>query len=276
MLPRLWLSLKVAASAMKEHGDCSVQLEFIGGGLPQDHKPGIVLACCDMGYYRKFARTLIETAKRNSPHQHVHIHVYQPSDAWKSEARKTVDEYPGLTLSWEDARRNPFGDGQKQYIYFAAARFAVAHRIVQQSNSAVLVIDTDGLLVRSLDEPFASFEGHDVGLIRRRTLKPWQKNLAAALLVQPTPNGLAFIRRVANTLDAVLSRRPEFHVDQMVIHYVDRAFQLSPRRLRVFPLTKVFADWEFLPDSYIWSAKGERKLSFPDLVQRVMGASTAE
>ncbi len=74
----------------------------------------------------------------------------------------------------------------------------------------------------------------------------------------------------------VLSRKPEFHVDQMVIHYVDRAFQLSSRRLRVFPLTQGFADWEFLPDSYIWSAKGARKLGFADLVERVTGASPAQ
>ena len=55
-------------------------------------------------------------------------------------------------------------------------------QIVEQFQSPVLVVDTDGLVVRSLDEPFASFEGHDIGLIRRRTVKPWQKNLAAALV----------------------------------------------------------------------------------------------
>ena len=272
---RLWLALEVALSVRKPCDVCEVDLNFIGGEPPRAHKPGIVLACCDALYYRRFAATLIETAKRNSPNQHVHVHVYEPGEAWKAEAQDTAAAHPGLTLSWEDSRRNPFRDADRNYIYYAAARFAVVRRIVEQSRSPVLVVDTDGLVVRPLDEPFASFEGYDAGLIRRRTWKPWQKNLAAALMIQPTQNGLDFITRVADVLHMVLARKPEFHVDQMVIHGVDRASRSSSGGLRVFPLTKAFADWEFLPDSYIWSAKGDRKLDFADLVQRVMAAKPA-
>lgn len=276
VVPRLLLSLKVAASAFKTCEECHVHLNFIGGKPPREHKPGLLLTCCDEVYYSRFANPLIETARRNSPNQHLHIHVYEPTEAWKSEARRTVEDYGRLTLSWEDARRNPFRDAATNYIYFAAARFAVARQIVEQSRSAALLIDSDGLIVKSLDEPFATFEGHDIGLIRRRSVKPWQKNLAGAVLIQPTQAGIDFIGRVADVLQMVLSRRPEFHVDQLVIHYVDRAFQLSSRRLRVFPLTEEFADWRFLPDSYIWSAKGARKLGFADLVERITGASPAE
>ena len=271
---RLWLSLKVALSVGKTCDQCNVHLNFVGGEPPREYKPGILLACCDAVYFGKFARTLVETARRNSPNQHVHVHVYEPPPSWQAEAEGLVRDYNGLTLSWEDSRRNPYRSEDRNYIYYAAARFAVVRRIVEQFQSPVLVIDTDGLVVRSLDDPFAGFEGHDIGLIRRRTWKPWQKNLAAALLVQPTPKGIAFIGRVADVLQMVLSRKPEFHVDQLVIHYVDRA--LSSGRLRVFPLTQAFADWEFLPDSYIWSAKGARKLGFADLVERVTGASPAE
>lgn len=276
VLPRLWLSLKVAISAFKACEPCDVRLNFVGGKPPWKHTPGILLTCCDEVYYARFATTLIETAKRNSPNQHVHVHVYQPSQAWKSEASRVVENHGKLSLSWEDSRRNPFENGGKVHIFFAAARFAVAHHIVEQSNSAVLVLDTDGLIVRSLDEPFAAFENHDVGLIRRRTIKPWQKNAAGAVLIQPTRNGIEFIRRVADVLHMVLAQKPEFHVDQMVIHSVYRSFQTSSKRLRVFPLTQAFADWDFLPDSYIWSAKGTRKLGFADLVQRLTGASPAE
>lgn len=276
VLSRLWLSLEVAISAFRACEECDVRLNFIGGEPPRKHKPGLLLACCDEVYYARFATTLIETAKRNSPNQHVHIHVYQPSQAWKSKASRVVGSNSGLSLSWEDSRRNPFENGGKDHIYFAAARFAVARRIVEQSRSAVLVMDIDGLIVRSLDEPFAAFEDHDVGLIRRRTVKPWQKNAAGAVLIQPTQNGIEFIRRVADVLHRVLAQKPEFHVDQMVIHSVYRSFRLSSKRLRVFPLTQAFADWDFLPDSYIWSAKGDRKLGFADLVQRVTGASPAE
>lgn len=275
-LRRLRLSLQVARSAWKGCERCDVHLNFIGGEPPREHGPGILLACCDEVYYRKFARALVETAKRHSPRQHVHVHVYEPTDSWKAEGRALVGEYSGLTVSWEDSRRNPYKSEDRNYIYFAAARFAVVRQLVEQFRSAVLVVDADGLVVRSLDEPFACFAGHDVGLIRRRTLKPWKKNMAGALLVQPTANGIAFIGRVAEVLQTVLSRRPDFHVDQMAIHCVDRAFQLSSRALRVFPLTRVFADWEVRPETYIWSAKGERKLHFAERVQQVMGATPAQ
>lgn len=273
---RLWLALQVALAVRKPCEPCNVHMNFIGGEPPRAHAPGIVLACCDGAYYRRFAPTLIETARRNSPNQHVHVHVYEPDETWKAEAREAAAAHDKLTLSWEDSRRNPFGDAGRNYIFYAAGRFAVARRIVEQSRSPVLIVDTDGLIVRPLDEPFASFEGYDVGLIRRRTWKPWQKNLAAALLVEPTQDGIDFIARVADVLHMVLARKPEFHVDQMVIHGVDRAFASSASGLRVYPLTKAFADWEFLPDSYIWSAKGDRKLEFADLVQRVMGAKPGE
>ena len=36
--------------------------------------------------------------------------------------------------------------------------------------------------------------------------------------------------------------------------------------------TRVFADWELRPETYIWSAKGERKRQFADRVQEIMGA----
>ena len=269
-LQRLWLSLQVGLSAWTSCGRCDVHLNFIGGEPPREHEPGILLACCDEIYYRKFARALVETAKRHSPRQHVHVHVYEPTDAWKAEAKALVGEYRGLTVSWEDSRRNPYRSEDRNYIYFAAARFAVVRQLVEQFQSPILVVDTDGLVVRSLDEPFASFAGHDVGLIRRRTLKPWKKNLAAALLVQPTPNGIAFIGRVADVLQMVLARKPDFHVDQLVVHSVDRAFRLSSKSLRVFPLTRVLADWELRPDTYIWSAKGERKTQFADRARQVM------
>jgi hypothetical protein len=61
-LHRLGLSLQVALSAWKTCDRCEVHLNFIGGEPPRDHGPGIVLACCDEIYYRKFAWALVETA----------------------------------------------------------------------------------------------------------------------------------------------------------------------------------------------------------------------
>ncbi len=98
-LRRLWLSLQVARSAWTSCDRPEVHLNFIAGEPPREHGPGILLACCDEIYYRKFAPALVETAKRHSPNQHVHVHVYEPTDAWKAEGRALVGEYSGLTLS---------------------------------------------------------------------------------------------------------------------------------------------------------------------------------
>lgn len=117
--------------------------------------------------------------------------------------------YSGLTVSWEDPRRNSYQSDDRNYIYFAAARFAVVRQLVEQVRSAVLVVDTDGLVVRSLGEPFACFAGHDVGpipgiVIRRRA----QSSLAANASISRVTSVMRCSRRARSSNRSASSRPP--------------------------------------------------------------------
>ena len=122
------------------------------------------------------------------------------------------------------------------------------------------LIDADGVVVKSLEPRFAQMSGQDVGIyLRLDNTLDWRKVLASALFVMPTSRGERFSRDVALVIAWLLKRKLPYHIDQLVIFYLWRIYATREKEFRVTPLSRDMADWECGEDSYIWSAKGDRK-----------------
>jgi hypothetical protein len=233
------------------------------GQLPSaDSDTPILLACCDEGYFYKFGRQLAISSIIADPDTRIHLHIYDPSPLCTADAEfLQVKLGPRLTVSTEGPERNPY---QVPTAYFyAAGRFAVAADVLNHCKSPVMVIDVDGVVRRKMAPEFAKLASCDIGLIMRpEKRKPWRRILACAVFLNPTENGMRFIRDLGEALSLALQSCPAHHVDQTVLHELVHAYRHRGTPLKIAPLDLTWGDHDFSEDSTIWSAKGGRKRQF--------------
>lgn len=235
------------------------------GDLPKaDGKP-VLLACCDEVYFYRFARDLAASARQTSPGVRMHIHIYEPPSQCINDAAELQRQLgEAMTVSHEPAGRSPYG--RPSPFFFTAARFAIAHHILERNRAPILMIDVDGVVCRDLEPEIRALGTWDVGLVLRPEQKRiWRRVLACAVLLNPTDAGRSFATRLAVALERVLRSAPRFHSDQIVMHYLCRYCRRHGEDLRIADLGERWADHEFAPDSLIWTAKGgARKLELAD------------
>jgi len=240
--------------------DNTSQLDLLGDLPDADGRP-VLLACCDEVYFQRFAHQLAASACETSAGLHTHVHIYEPSSRCLEEAamlRRRLGD--GLTISYEPPGRSPYK--QASAFFFTSGRFAVAHRILDRNRVPVMAIDVDGIVRRDLEPDISSLAEWDVGLILRPYQRRiWRRVLACAVLLNPTPAGRLFSARLSAAVERVLRRRPPFHSDQLLLHYLCEHGRQHGDALQIVDLGGRWADHEFRSDSLIWTAKGNaRKL----------------
>ncbi|MEZ5833097.1 MAG: hypothetical protein R3D05_18140 [Dongiaceae bacterium] len=236
------------------------------GDLPAADGRPVLLACCDEVYFQRFAQDLAISACEANAGLHTHIHVYEPSARCLEDAAALKHRLGDrLTISYEPPGRSPYKTASG--FFFAAGRFAVAHRILEQVRAPVMVIDVDGVVRRDLEPEISALAEWDVGLILRPSRKRlWRRVLACAVLLNPTPAGRLFSARIAAAVERVLRRTPRFHSDQLLLHYLCEHYRRHGA-LRMVDLGERWADHEFHSESLIWTAKGQaRKLELSQML----------
>jgi hypothetical protein len=246
--------------------DYTPRLDLLGD-LPNAEGQPVLLACCDELYFQRFAHQLAASACETNASLHTHVHIYEPSSECLEDAA-TLRHRLGnrLTISYELPGRSPYK--QASAFFFASGRFAVAHRILDLNRVPVMVIDVDGIVRRDLSSEIFDLSEWDVGLILRPYQKRiWRRVLACAVLLNPTPAGRLFSARLAAAVEQALRRRPRFHSDQLLLHYLYEHCRRHGDALRIVDLGERWADHEFRADSLIWTAKGNaRKLELVRMV----------
>ena len=232
------------------------------GRLPEAGGTPILLACCDEGYFYKFARQLIISAMLRDPVTRVHIHVYDPSPLGVADAEFLEHRFGNrLTISREGPERNPYA--APTAFYYAAGRFAVAAEVAERSGAPLMVIDADGVVRRGMSEAFSKLSAFDIGLHQRANkLKPWRRVLAGAVYVNATAGGLRFIADLSRAIHLNLQDRPDYHVDQTVLQYILEEYTRRNHRLSIAELGAGWIDSDFSEESLVWSAKGDLKDQF--------------
>lgn len=241
------------------------------GGWPDaaDPRP-IVFAACDDGYFDRFGQHLALSSAARSPGTRIHLHLYEPSPACLAQADAVIARCGGrLTVSREGPARNPFG--RPMSFYFAAGRFAVAARMRKEIAAPILMVDADGLVANDLAAGFRGLTGREAGFILQPENEAlYRKILASAIYLGTSGDEVAeFFTRLADGIGIALAMGGRYHVDQIGIHY---ALGHCARRQwgpRIAPLGLEWSDYEFRPESLIWSTKGARKGRYEELLAEV-------
>ena len=231
------------------------------GKFPTDTKQAVLFLSCDEVYYQKFGIHLVRSAITNAPGFHIHLHVNGLSDGYRQVLETFANtEGQGLfSFTWDDLDFSAL-NGAKRWYYLASVRFVRLYQLVQACRVPVLSLDADGVIVKSLQPKFGELQTADIGIYLRPTnTLDWRKVLASALLIMDTKEGHNYLRDVALMIAWLLRKPLPYHIDQLVIYYMWDVYRHNRPEFHYACLTQDMADWECHEDSYIWSAKGDRK-----------------
>ncbi|QIK95863.1 hypothetical protein G7076_04725 [Sphingomonas sp. HDW15A] len=241
------------------------------GGWPDAIDPSpVVLAACDEGYFYRFGQHLALSSAAQSPESRVHLHVYDPSE----ECRRAIDALKTrceghLTVSIEGLDRNPH-PAPKSFFY-AAGRFAVASRMRKDIAAPILMIDADGLVANHLSAGFAGLGDVEAGFILQPENAPlYRKILASAIYLGIVGDMTAeFFTRLSDGIGLALAEGGHYHVDQIGIHYALEWCRQNNWGPAIHDLALEWSDYDFRPESLIWSTKGARKDRYEELLATV-------
>jgi hypothetical protein len=243
-------------------------VDGLGGALPNPGPGGILLTACDDLYYVRYARTLLFSLEQQRSRQRMHVHLYAPGPETLADIDRLRLNFRHADVTYtidscELARGQPF-----PVMYYATARFLLASLLLERLRSPVLCLDVDAIVMRPVWDAYEPLQkAGDVGLIFRDHLKqPWRKILASAVGFNDTAGGRAFCSAVARALLSLLAYRPRYHIDQTMLHYASEAASRQ-EMATFFEIPMKFSDYEFRPESVIWTAKGRRKIS-PAFLER--------
>lgn len=231
------------------------------GSYPDKTDKPVIFFACDEGYFDRFAEDLIQSVLFESPSCHIHLHLYCPGHAALSHI-SDLSSKAGEALTYTyDTLPPPYAEGEMRRFYYASARCIYLSFLADQVSVPVLSIDVDAVVRKDILQFIQQAQGADVGLFERpRKRRVWRRVAAGAILINPTSKGRRFAREIAVTTMRFIRRSPDFHIDQLTIYYALRMRRLLNRPFRVWQIPKTLLDWDFSPDSAIWSAKGsERK-----------------
>lgn len=245
------------------HGKCTQSQFFI-------------YTACDTNYFDEFGQALVVSILRNST-AGVHVHLYNPRPdqmAWcKSQPRlsitwELVDQalFAAAAAVWaveptdsvlaDQYRRTQTAMSKSndrniqqrmQRTYYACARFIRLQQMLLPG-SQVLAIDSDAVVRTGVPELPATVDFFLHHISGRKA-----RYLAGGLYLTGTAGSHGFLNSYANVLSQAIDQdRLYWGLDQDVLNNIVPQYQHGQ-------LPTSYIDWEMRPDSFVWTAKGQRK-----------------
>jgi len=221
----------------------------------------VVMASCDERYFQEHGYSLIKSC----------INVGETP--WVNIVCK-LDDWPRIKNTYEDKNfflsRSILSNGDR--IEYASSRFHIASEILNQVDE-LLIVDVDSFLRKPID--WSDFDDSDYSLFLRDPLPGtvgWEMEgtRCAAGAVYLKPSAKPYIDLVSKTINFYGSR---WFSDQVALYEVHSHFIDNDLGLSFKQMPQKYIDWEFHPDSIIWTGKGARKNSVPYLKERADATS---
>ena len=209
----------------------------------------VIFASCDSIYFNNFGIPLLYSANEHG--NNLHLHVINPT---KQDIdllfRLRIEK--NFTFTYEENNIN-------NREYYSCNRFMVAHEFLSTADK-LLIIDTDCLVMDRLEFPDAH-----LGLFLRDPLPGtigWENEgtHVAAGMVLLSKEAKHFAKDLST---ALYEHELIWFLDQVMLW---RLYNEYKQVLDFHLFTEKDMDWEFLPDTKIWTGKGPRKYDNPKYV----------
>lgn len=208
---------------------------------------------CDPKYLRDHGKAYIVSCAKAENNVHLHV-INATADDWTYMQILKIGYnilFPlgVMTISSEDIDLNNLSE-EKKRTYYACNRFIVAASVL---SAPMMITDIDCLIMKNV-KPL----GTAVGLFLRDSLpgvNEWEKqgSKVAAGVVYVTSKSKEFLEATAKI---ILDNELRWFLDQAALNAAYEHFK-EKHSCTIFGSD--FLDWEFLPDTTIWTGKGSRK-----------------
>lgn len=237
------------------------------GFYPQTNRK-IIFAVCDQKYFHKFSNGFIQSIRNNSPDEHIHLHLYEPPKDVLSVMEGYIEKFGNqqLSFTWDNYPIASIPRTQRN-LYILGARLIRVQQLLESSQQPILYLDIDSIIQKSLTSKLKAATDYDVGLFLRLDEPNDRKKIWGSIaLFLPTTRGRQFCRDVAYSIAYILGSPPVFQKeviagDQLILFLFWKLYSQNYSDFRCLKINPEWAYWEFLDESHIWSAKGNRKLS---------------
>ncbi len=218
-----------------------------------------ILAIADPDFVPRL-RALAASVAANMPSALLHACLVNADD---EHAAEIVATHANCEFSFVDAQLDATSmkiglDGITPYT--EKAGFCVNLRgrktleLLREGTKRVLFLDADSIIRRDLGPLCALIDSSDVVIHKRPHEQDYMGVAGGVIGVRPSPGGIEFFERAVARIDAI--GNSDFFSDQLA--FTQTIAELGDR-VRIAHLPKAYIDWEFEPDSFIWTGKGRRK-----------------
>lgn len=146
-------------------------------------------------------------------------------------------------------------DNRDTKTFFASARYIYSEDLIREYElDGIMFIDTDSLVLKDITFPESDYSLHLREPFPNTTgiVKEGSYVLGSSVYISST--GIEFAKFLREELNSYVL--DTWYQDQMALW---RAHNALNSKLNFSQLDKVYLDWDFDPNSFIWNAKGPRK-----------------
>lgn len=221
-----------------------------------------VFVCMDSSYCLRYLGSIAASVAANSPEANLHVHLVNPNEQ-ALRRLQAVSRLVGperLSHSRETAGLGDFDDEQRK-TYFASVRFVRLAEVMQAAPGTYFVMDVDNIVRGDLGFCRSLMHGADVLIRNRFSQRPHLAVAACGIILANSDAARAFMKRTAEyILDAFHTGHVAWYLDQIALTLAMRESDLEPGlTLKVAQLPRTLLDWDFFPESVVWTGKGKRR-----------------
>lgn len=227
--------LRILAQHVQSIDAGEISIEGMTELPAKDPVPGsdrlTVLTSCNAKYFERFAANFIASVGEHLPEAFIHIHVMNPTPDSHRQMADFTRALATASFSTEECR--------EEAERFACGRFVVAHDVMLQRRSDVLISDIDVNFTRRTVELGQLLAEHDGGMFESKNATPMEICHCSLTYFRFTAGALRLLALLRNYLRLKLNDidHPEWMLDQCALFVVTR------RALRRQPQ----AAWDGLP-----------------------------
>lgn len=193
--------------------------------------PMSLLLTGDVRYFERMALDILADVRALGSRSLVHFHVVGWNAACEAMVSRCEAAYPVVSITSE------YYPHQKDFTYFASARFMRAQALLEQIGGAIYIMDLDDRVHKAPEDVYPQIEGDDFGVRfngGERWL-PWTGPGAQAVFIAGTPGG----RRFAETMRRYMERAfvpngdRTWYFDQLLLNEVTYLLMQTEPDLKV-------------------------------------------
>jgi hypothetical protein len=219
-----------------------------------------ILAISDSQFFPRL-KTLASSINKNMPTAMLHAYLVNMSDEEALAPLRAL--HPRTEVYFVEEALDAIEvkvalDGVTRFTEKAGfcvnLRAKAIHQLLLDGCDYLLFLDADSIVRRDLSPLVGMIDESDILIHKRDRPEEFMRVAAGVIAIKRNPRSIKFFEMLIRRIDELGDRT--FFSDQLAFH---RTALEAEGGVKISHLPIEYIDWEFSPESYIWTGKGQRK-----------------